>query len=95
MVSELTAERATVVVLQGGKRNIQEIAPRQHNQVQTRRPLVVSEEFTHPTLRSVAPDGATQATWHDNTQASVLQRVRQGHQRHVSAPDPRATPLDP
>jgi hypothetical protein len=95
VVSELTAERATVVVHQDGKWNIQEIAPRQDNQVQTSRRLVVSEEFSHPTLRSVAPDGATQTTWHDNTQASVLQSVRPGHQRHISAPDPRATPLDP
>jgi hypothetical protein len=95
VVSELTTERSTVVVHQGGKWNIQKIAPRQDNQVQTSRRLVVSEEFTHPTLRSVSPDGTTQATGRDNTQATVLQTVRQGHQRHVSAPDPRATPLNP
>jgi len=76
VVTELTAEDAAEVVNQGGKRSIQEITPRQDDEVQTARRFIVSEEFADQALRPIAPHGTTESTGRDDAQSTLFPRVR-------------------
>ena len=95
VVAELTAEDAAEVVNQGGKRSIQEITPRQDDEVQTARRFIVSEEFADQALRPIAPYGTTESTGRDDAQSTLLPRVRERDERHVPTANPHPTMLYP
>ena len=90
----LAAECAAVIVRQGGKRHIKEIAARQHDEVKTRRRFILTEEFTHSPFRSVPPDGTTQPAWGNDTQPTDGVRGRQPDEGHETTAGANAATLD-
>ncbi len=92
---DVSAQRAAVVVQEKGKRGIQKFTARQHDQIETRHRLVVSEELANSALRPIAPNRLSQPPRRDNSQPAERAPTCKPDERHISPPRPDSTLLDP
>jgi hypothetical protein len=93
-LAESTSERGAVIGFKGSQAGFEQLATRDHDDVEARRDLVVPENLTYQSFRAVSLDGTAKLLRRRDPQATCALAVGEGEDRAEPAMNPGAMLVD-